>query len=175
MPSARPARLRSAAEAYHWRTGTIEVGHLQGHLLTTGGGDDPLRQAFADVGEDLGQPGGLVLPLGLKACLAQRGLHRPGRGPHTRLTVGEQVNVLGRPADHPVLDQGVAAAQGEPVPGGGPQRDDRHLTMQLIQRHQTARAEEAARSAGCSSSQARRTPFGRYRSRQITSSTSRLR
>ena len=55
-------------------------------------------------------------------------------------------------------DQGIAAAEGKPVPGGGPQRDGGHVMVQRAERHQAA---AAARSTGCCSSHAWRTPLGR--------------
>jgi hypothetical protein len=68
-------------------------------------------------------PGRLVAPLRVKARIAQRCLDRPGSRQYTAFLVGEQVDVPGGPADNPVGQQRVAAAEGEPVSGRRSQRD----------------------------------------------------
>jgi len=115
----------------------------------------PLAHPF----EDIREPGGLVLTFRPEARGLQRGLHRPGGGLDAMLLVGEQVDILGDPVDDPVGDQGVAAAQREPVPRRRAQRDSRHLAVKVADGHQAA-ATATARRTGCASSHARRTPLG---------------
>lgn len=74
--------------------------------------------------------------------------------------VAEDIYVLSGPLDDAVSDQRVAAAQSEPMRGGGTQRDSGHLAVEVADRHQIAAAAAACRS-GCASSQACRTPLGR--------------
>jgi hypothetical protein len=76
------------------RTG---ISQLQRHLLPAGGGHDPLGRPLAHAGEDTGEPGRLVLPLGSGARTAQRGLHGTGGSLDAVLLVGEQAGVLGGP------------------------------------------------------------------------------
>jgi len=71
----------------------------------------------------------------------------PGRSKHTAFLVGEQGDIPGGPADNPVGQQRVAAAEGEPVPGRRAQRDAGHLGVQRTGRHQ-ADAAAAGRSTG---------------------------
>ena len=128
--------IEDRAELHNYRTASaVEVGHLQHHLLPAWRGDDPLGHAFAQTVEDAVQTVGLVAALGPEPGYAQRRLYRVGRGLHTTLFVAEDVDVLGEPVDDSVGDQGVAAAQGEPMRGGGAQRDGGHLAMELADRH----------------------------------------
>lgn len=69
----------------------------------------------------------------------------------------EQVNVLRRARRQAMGQQGVAAAQREPVLGCCRQRDGCDLPVQVADRHQMLPEE---RRTGCSSSQAHRTPAG---------------
>jgi hypothetical protein len=94
----------------HRAAGAVEVGHLQHHLLPARGGDDPLGHAFAQAVEDVAESAGLVAALGSEPSLAQRGLDRVRGGLHTALFVAEDIDVLRKPVDDPVSDQGVAAA-----------------------------------------------------------------
>jgi hypothetical protein len=71
----------------------------------------------------------------------------PAAGPDTAFLVGEEVDVARGPADNPVGQQRVAAAEGEPVSGRRAERDARHLGVQRRDWHQ-AEAAAAARSTG---------------------------
>ena len=62
----------------HRTAGAVEVGHLEHHLVSIWGGDNPLGQSFAHAGEDVGQAGGQVAPLGLETRFAERGLDCSG-------------------------------------------------------------------------------------------------
>ena len=128
--------VEDGAELHDHRTaGAVEVGHLQHHLLPARRGDDPLGHAVAQTVEDVAQAASLVAALGTEPGYAQRSLHRVGRGIHTTLFVAEDVDVLGEPVDDSVGDQGVAAAQGEPVRGGGAQCDGGHMAVEFADRH----------------------------------------
>jgi hypothetical protein len=141
----------------------VEVRQLQHRALAVGRGDRPLGQPVAYALKDVRQFGRRALALGREPRSLQRALHRAGRRRDPVLLVREQVDVLGGPVDEPVRDQGVAAAEREPVPVGGPQRDRRDPPVQVVERHQ---ARTRARRAGWWSSHPRRTPFGRYSSGQ---------
>ena len=76
-----------------------------------------LRHGLYDAFPD----GGLVDPVGMEARLVQGGLDLAGGGFDAVFVVGEQVDILGGPGDDPVRQQGVPAAEGEPVLSGGVQ------------------------------------------------------
>jgi hypothetical protein len=92
-------------------------------VLTVGAGDRPLGQSLAYVREDVGQPGGLVVAFGPESRGPQRRIDRVRGRFHAVFPVGEQVHVLRRAGGDPVGEQGVSAAEREPVPGSGGQRD----------------------------------------------------
>ncbi len=95
-----------------------------------------------------------------------------GRGLDAVFLIGEQVDVLRRARRQAVGQQRVPAAQREPVPGRGRQRDGCDLLVQVADRHQVLPGE---RSVGCSSSQASRTPAGSRSSGHKLIRTPRLR
>ena len=71
------------------------------------------------------------------------------------LLVTEQVNVVSQPADHPVGDQGVSAAEGKAVGFRGSQGDRGHLAMQVVKRHQPTGPAWSGRGGGRGLAQAR--------------------
>ena len=85
------------------------MGELYRQFLPAGRGNDPLGQPSPMPGEDVSQPGGFFLPLDLEAGVAQGRLDRAGRSLYAMPLVGEQVYVLGRPADHAMRQQRVPA------------------------------------------------------------------
>ena len=76
------------------RAGTSQ---LQRPRLPAGGGHDPLGQPLAHAGDDAGEPGRLILPLGSGARTAQRGLHGTGSSLDAVLLAGEQPGVRDEP------------------------------------------------------------------------------
>ncbi len=120
----------------HRPAGPVEVRHLQHRLLPARRGDDPLGEALAHPVEDVLEAASLVPALSFETGLAQGIFHGRGRIGHGGFLVAEQVDVVGGAVDDPVRDQGVAARQGEAVPGGGAQGDRGHLALEGVDRHQ---------------------------------------
>jgi hypothetical protein len=112
------------------------IRQLQRHLLPGGGGHDPLGQPLAHArGEDVGEPGRLVLPLGSRARTSQRGLHGAAGSLDARLLVGEQAG----PEITPWDQQRVAAAEREPVLPRRGQCERGDLPVQVTDRHHGTR------------------------------------
>ncbi len=137
---------------------------LQHRPLPVGAGDDPLYESFFESVENLIEAAVAVLPFGLEARGTQRVLHRPGGGLNTFGAVGNEVDVCGVTVHDAVQDQGVSAAEHEPVLGGNLEGDGGYFPLEVADRHYAAAA--ARRKAGCCSSQACRTSLGRNRSGQ---------
>ena len=129
-------KVRHRADVHRHRAAApVEVGHLQHHLRAAGSGDDPFGQAVAHAVEHVGEAAGQVPAFHRVTGILQRIPDRPGGRLHAVVLVGEQVHVLGGQADDPVRDQRVAAAQREAVLAGRAQRDDGHVTVEVIDRH----------------------------------------
>src|SRR5262245_49729654 len=90
------------------------MGELYRQFLSAGRGNDPPGQPFSHAREDVSQPGGFFFPLDLEAGVAQGRPDRAGRSLYAMLLVGEQVYVLGRPADHAMRQQRVPAPSANP-------------------------------------------------------------